>query len=157
MQKTPGERPFLERFYAPPWHQLDQLLPVEVESPAESLARWAVPAVHIVDAPRFGWRGFMLDVSRTFFSVDYLLRTIDLLSLYKMNVFHLHLSDDQGWRVDWLYYLEHDLSLESLWGEPEFQAMLAEIKADMASQLERVREMERNGELEPIQEVVTAQ
>jgi tetratricopeptide (TPR) repeat protein len=60
---------------------------------------------------------------------------------------------DEGWRVGWWYFLKQDLSLESLHDEPEFQAMVAEIEADMAAQLARVREMERNGELEPIPEV----
>jgi hypothetical protein len=60
---------------------------------------------------------------------------------------------DEGWRAMWWYYLKHDPNLESLHDEPEFQAMVAEIEADMAAQLERVREMERNGELEPIPEV----
>jgi hypothetical protein len=60
---------------------------------------------------------------------------------------------DEGWRIYWWYLLKHDPSLESLHDEPEFQAMIAEIEADMATQLARVREMERNGELEPIPEV----
>jgi TolB-like protein/Tfp pilus assembly protein PilF len=60
---------------------------------------------------------------------------------------------DEGWRQYWWYYLKHDPNLESLHDEPEFQAMVAEIEADMAAQLARVREMERNGELEPIPEV----
>jgi TolB-like protein/Tfp pilus assembly protein PilF len=60
---------------------------------------------------------------------------------------------DEGWRTDWWYYLKRDLNLESLHGEPEFQAMVAEIETDMAEQLARVREMERNGELEPIPEL----
>jgi TolB-like protein/Tfp pilus assembly protein PilF len=60
---------------------------------------------------------------------------------------------DEGWRVHWWYYLKHDPNLESLHDEPEYQAMVAEIEADMAAQLARVREMERNGELEPIPEV----
>ena len=60
---------------------------------------------------------------------------------------------DDGWRLRWWYYLKHDPNLESLHDEPEFQAMVAEIEADMAAQLARVREMERNGELEPIPEV----
>jgi tetratricopeptide (TPR) repeat protein len=60
---------------------------------------------------------------------------------------------DEGWRTLWWYFLKHDPNLESLHDEPEFQAMVAEIEADMAAQLERVREMERNGELEPIPEV----
>ncbi|MCZ6569579.1 MAG: hypothetical protein O7B23_05400 [Deltaproteobacteria bacterium] len=53
----------------------------------------------------------------------------------------------------WWYFLERDPNLESLHGEPEYQAMVAEIEADMAEQLARVREMERNSELEPIPEV----
>jgi tetratricopeptide (TPR) repeat protein len=60
---------------------------------------------------------------------------------------------DEGWRDLWWYYLKQDPSLESLHDEPEFQAMVAEIETDMAAQLARVREMERNGELEPIPEV----
>jgi tetratricopeptide (TPR) repeat protein len=60
---------------------------------------------------------------------------------------------DEGWRSFWWYDLKYDLSLESLHDEPEFQAMVAEIEADMAAQLARVRETERNGELEPIPEV----
>jgi tetratricopeptide (TPR) repeat protein len=60
---------------------------------------------------------------------------------------------DEGWRTLWWYYLKRDLNLESLHDEPEYQAMVAEIEADMAEQLARVREMERNGELEPIPEV----
>ena len=63
---------------------------------------------------------------------------------------------DEGWRVHWWYDLKHDPNLESLHDEPEFQAMVAEIEADMAAQLARVREMERNGELEPIPEVSAA-
>ena len=60
---------------------------------------------------------------------------------------------DEGWRYFWWYYLKYDPILASLHDEPEFQAMVAEIEADMAAQLARVREMERNGELEPIPEV----
>jgi TolB-like protein/Flp pilus assembly protein TadD len=60
---------------------------------------------------------------------------------------------DEGWRAFWWYYLKYDPILESLHDEPEYQAMVAEIEADMAQQLARVREMERNGELEPIPEV----
>jgi TolB-like protein/Tfp pilus assembly protein PilF len=60
---------------------------------------------------------------------------------------------DEGWREYWWYFLKYDPTLESLHDEPEFQAMVAEIEADMAAQLARVREMERNGELEPIPEI----
>ena len=57
---------------------------------------------------------------------------------------------DEGWRSLWWYSLKQSPVLESLHDEPEYQAMVAEIEADMVAQLERVREMERNGELEPI-------
>jgi tetratricopeptide (TPR) repeat protein len=60
---------------------------------------------------------------------------------------------DEGWRFGWRYSLKLDPNLESLHDEPEYQAMVAEIEADMAAQLARVREMERNGELEPIPEL----
>jgi len=63
---------------------------------------------------------------------------------------------DAGWRTLWWYYLKRDPNLESLHAEPEFQAMVAEIEADMAAQLARVREVERNGELEPIPEISAA-
>jgi TolB-like protein/Flp pilus assembly protein TadD len=65
----------------------------------------------------------------------------------------LRQSIDEGWRLLWWYFLKRDPTLESLHDEPEFQAMVAEIEADMAAQLARVREMERNGELEPIPEI----
>lgn len=54
----------------------------------------------ITDYPRFSWRGMHLDVSRHFFGVDFIKKYIDLLSMYKMNVFHWHLTDDQGWRIE---------------------------------------------------------
>lgn len=58
-----------------------------------------IPAVEIKDQPTFAWRGMHLDISRHFFSVDYLEKFIDRMSLYKLNKFHLHLTDDQGWRI----------------------------------------------------------
>lgn len=60
----------------------------------------SLPAVSIRDTPRFSWRGAMLDVARHFFGVDDVKRYIDLISHYKMNRLHLHLSDDQGWRLE---------------------------------------------------------
>ena len=77
-----------------------QLLPVEVESDM-GVARsiWPVPALTIVDQPRFGWRGSMLDVARHFFSVREVQQYVDILAMYKFNILHLHLSDDQGWRI----------------------------------------------------------
>ena len=59
-----------------------------------------LPAVRVVDAPRFGYRGFMLDVARNFHPKAAVLRTIDLLARYKLNVLHMHLTDDEGWRVE---------------------------------------------------------
>ncbi|WP_443022449.1 beta-N-acetylhexosaminidase [Sphaerochaeta sp.] len=59
-----------------------------------------IPCCSIEDAPAYPWRGFMLDVARNFFSIDELYRIVDLLCTFKMNVLHLHLSDDQGWRLE---------------------------------------------------------
>jgi hexosaminidase len=63
-------------------------------------AGFVLPAIRVVDAPRFGYRGFMLDVARNFHPKPVVLRTIDLLARYKLNVLHLHLTDDEGWRVE---------------------------------------------------------
>ncbi|MFJ1952589.1 beta-N-acetylhexosaminidase [Streptomyces microflavus] len=61
---------------------------------------WDVPAVVVEDEPRFSWRGLMLDVSRHFLPKDDVLRYLDLLAAHKLNVFHFHLTDDQGWRIE---------------------------------------------------------
>ncbi len=78
---------------------LRQLLPSTIENGETALAAWMIPHLKIEDSPRFAWRGLLLDCSRTFQPVSYLEKIIDLLSLYKMNVLHLHLTDDQGWRL----------------------------------------------------------
>ena len=62
--------------------------------------RWEVPGVEISDHPRFGWRGMLIDVSRHFFGRDAIFKLIDALALHRMNVLHLHLTDDQGWRIE---------------------------------------------------------
>ncbi len=78
-----------------------QLLPTAIESNTlVSDAQWVIPAVEIKDKPRFEWRGLMLDLSRHFFGKSYLKKTIDALAMHKMNVLHLHLVDDQGWRIE---------------------------------------------------------
>jgi len=64
------------------------------------LAGKLIPCVAISDAPTYAWRGMHLDVSRHFFSIAYLKKFIDVLALYKMNKLHLHLTDDQGWRIE---------------------------------------------------------
>ncbi|WP_337994812.1 beta-N-acetylhexosaminidase [Polaribacter ponticola] len=80
---------------------LRQLLPVEIESEnAVSGKDWLIPNLTIEDKPRYKYRGLMLDVSRHFFEIDYLMKTIDRLAMLKMNVLHLHLVDDQGWRIE---------------------------------------------------------
>ena len=80
---------------------LRQLLPPGVERPNPVPLRSAsVPAMTIRDQPRFGWRGLMLDVSRSFFPKEFVKRFIDQMAKYKYNVFHWHLTDDQGWRVE---------------------------------------------------------
>ncbi|MFE0653617.1 beta-N-acetylhexosaminidase [Streptomyces sp. NPDC059534] len=61
---------------------------------------WVLPRVTVEDGPRFGWRGLLLDVSRHFTPKDDVLRYLDLLAAHKLNVFHLHLTDDQGWRIE---------------------------------------------------------
>ena len=81
---------------------LKQLLPIAVygDKESDSVEKWEVPCVHIDDAPRFSYRGMHLDVARHFFSVDEVKRYIDLLAMHKLNVFHWHLTDDQGWRIE---------------------------------------------------------
>lgn len=81
---------------------LRQLLPfqVEAEQSAKYHGPWTVPAGVVADRPRFAWRGAMLDVARHFFTVHEVKQFIDALALYKINVLHLHLSDDQGWRIE---------------------------------------------------------
>jgi hexosaminidase len=80
---------------------LRQLLPTAIESKTfVPNVNWQVPNLKIQDGPRFKWRGLMLDLSRHFFDKNYLKETIDALSLLKMNVLHLHLVDDQGWRIE---------------------------------------------------------
>lgn len=79
---------------------LRQLLPEAIESNAVQQASWEIATGTIRDSPTYSWRGSMLDMARHFVTVDEVKRYIDLISLYKMNVLHLHLSDDQGWRIE---------------------------------------------------------
>lgn len=77
-----------------------QLLADKVESTVPVPGPWRVPGGQVVDYPRFPYRGAMLDVARHFFSVDQVRRYIDQIALYKINHLHLHLTDDQGWRIE---------------------------------------------------------
>jgi hexosaminidase len=82
---------------------LKQLLPAFVQYEgyrSDETRAVRVPAIRVVDRPRFVWRGAMLDVARHFFSVDEVKRYIELVSAYKLNRLHLHLADDQGWRIE---------------------------------------------------------
>ncbi len=80
---------------------LRQLLPVEIFSEvANEDVRWAMPSVEIKDFPRFKWRGMHLDVCRHFMPVEFIKKYIDLIAIHKMNRLHLHLTDDQGWRIE---------------------------------------------------------
>lgn len=85
-------------FYA--LQTLLQLLPREIKnrSRVDGL-KWTLPCVRIHDEPRFGWRGMMLDVSRHWFTKDEVKAFIDEIAEYKFNIFHWHLTDDQGWRI----------------------------------------------------------
>ncbi|WP_394746987.1 family 20 glycosylhydrolase [Spongiimicrobium salis] len=78
-----------------------QLLPPEIESttPVNTVA-WKIPVLTIKDQPVFGWRGLNLDVSRHFIPVDAIKKQLDVLALFKINKFHWHLTDDQGWRIE---------------------------------------------------------
>jgi len=79
---------------------LRQLLPNEVESSELVKRDWLVPAVTISDAPQYQWRGLMLDVSRHFFPKEYILKTLDRMAMLKLNTFHFHLVDNEGWRIE---------------------------------------------------------
>ncbi|MDT4988619.1 MAG: hexosaminidase [Micromonosporaceae bacterium] len=78
---------------------LRQLLPGSIERSTPQAGPWTIPGGTIIDYPRFAYRGAMLDVARHFFDVSAVERYIDQLAQYKINFFHLHLADDQGWRI----------------------------------------------------------
>lgn len=80
---------------------LRQLLPAQIvgDEPVENI-EWSIPAVTIADAPKFTWRGLHLDVGRHMFPVEFIKKFIDMMVLYKYNIFHWHLTEDQGWRIE---------------------------------------------------------
>ena len=80
---------------------LRQLFPSEIEkSTVVKDVKWSVPVVSIEDKPEYSYRGIMIDVARHFFSVEDIKNQIELISQYKINKLHLHLSNDQGWRLE---------------------------------------------------------
>ena len=100
-----------------------QLLPSQVEMAAKQKGPWKIATGTIRDYPAYGYRGSMLDVARHFFGVDDVKNYIDQLAYYKMNVLHLHLSDDQGWRIEiksWPNLTAHGSKTEVGGGEGGF-------------------------------------
>jgi hexosaminidase len=86
-------------FYA--FQTLRQMMRMDALPDAKGVQRnWEVPAVEITDYPQFAYRGLHLDVCRHFMPLDFVKKYIDLLAYYKMNRFHWHLTDDQGWRIE---------------------------------------------------------
>lgn len=87
-------------FYA--FQSIKKMLPANVMAGVKdaTVTEYTLPVVNINDEPRFDYRGFMLDVSRHFFTIEEVKRMIDIMATYKMNVFHWHLTDDQGWRAE---------------------------------------------------------
>lgn len=117
-------------FYA--IQSLKQLMPVSfyAESKQKDI-RWGIPVVKIEDSPAFGWRGYMLDVSRHFFDVKHVKKTLDFMAELKLNRFHWHLTDDQGWRIEIKSYpklteigawrMDYNITDETIsnwWGRP---------------------------------------
>ena len=110
---------------------LKQLLPVAFYKKTLQDIRWGIPVVEINDKPAFGWRGYMLDVSRHFFDKDQVKQVLDFMAELKMNRFHWHLADDQGWRLEIKSYpkltevgawrVDHNITDETKsnwWGRP---------------------------------------
>ncbi len=105
-------------FYA--IQSLLQLLPAEIEGVVPADIVLSVPAVRISDSPRFSYRGLMIDVCRHFFSIEELKRQISVMAMLKLNYLHLHLTDNQGWRIDIDRYpelVEHSAVQETYNGE----------------------------------------
>ena len=111
---------------------LRQLFPAQIESDTVVAGiDWAIPNVSITDVPRYEWRGLMLDVSRHFYDKEEVKELLDLMALYKMNKFHWHLTDDQGWRVEikkyplltekgaWRTFNKHDRACMELVGKED--------------------------------------
>lgn len=80
---------------------LMQLMPTEIfKKDKAEIAKWSVPCCYIEDQPRYKYRGLMLDVGRHFYPVSFIKKYIDMIALHKMNTFHWHLTEDQGWRIE---------------------------------------------------------
>ncbi|MFT2008488.1 family 20 glycosylhydrolase [Pontibacter sp. 13R65] len=124
---------------------LRQLLPSTIEKKQQQ--QLVLPALQIKDQPAFDWRGMHLDVSRHFFSTDYLRKYIDLLALYKFNKLHLHLTDDQGWRIEIKKYPK--LTEEGAWRtfNNHDSVVIAKSKENPDFALEEKHLVQRNGKI----------
>jgi hexosaminidase len=130
---------------------LTTLIQLLAGAPAASAGGVSLPAARVLDAPRYAWRGLSLDVARTFFTVDEVRRVIDLLALYKLNVLHLHLTDDESWRLpvgrpaenpgsDVPFYSAPDLRGLAAYAEDRFVTIVPEVDTPgHASALVRMR------------------
>jgi len=117
---------------------LTTLIQLLATTPSTSASQIVVPATRILDAPRYAWRGLSLDLARTFFTPEEIKRVIDLLALYKLNVLHLHLTDDQSWRLpvgrsaeiaksDVTFYSAEELRGLAAYGEDRFVTIVPEV------------------------------
>jgi hexosaminidase len=127
---------------------LTTLLQLAAATPSADASEILLPGGRLLDAPRYAWRGLSLDLARRFFTADEVRRVIDLLALYKLNVLHLHLTDDQGWRLppagggepDAAFYTAEDLRALVAYAADRFVTVVPEV--DMpghASALMRMR------------------
>jgi hexosaminidase len=104
-----------------------QLMPQEIDSKTKiSDVTWKVSVVEITDYPRFVWRGLMFDVSRHFFTLKDVQDFIDLMVQYKLNLLHMHLTDDEGWRVEIKSLRSQALALRGHAGMPALCPLSAE-------------------------------
>jgi hexosaminidase len=117
---------------------LTTLIQLLAATPSTNDGEVSLPGTRILDAPRYAWRGLSLDLARTFFTVDEVRRVIDLLALYKLNVLHLHLTDDASWRLpvgrsaessksDVPFYSANDLRGLATYAEDRFVAIVPEV------------------------------
>ncbi len=120
-------------FYA--LQSIRQLLPVQIESSERVRGvEWVVPTVQIHDTPRYDYRGYMLDVSRTFISKESVMRIIDVMGLLKINNLHFHLIDDNGWRLEIKKYpLLTEIGAWRVEREKDYSARLAPAPGEVAT------------------------
>jgi hexosaminidase len=117
---------------------LTTLIQLLAATPSTNAGEVSLPGARTLDAPRYAWRGLSLDLARTFFTMDEVRRVIDLLALYKLNVLHLHLTDDQSWRLsvgrsaensksDISFYSAEDLRGLAAYAEDRFVTIVPEV------------------------------